>query len=213
LAYVIYTSGSTGRPKGVLVDHASAFNVLSTLQRLYPFYPDDTYLLKTSFLFDVSVAEIFGWFFGAGRLAVLDRGGEKDPQMIIGAVEKYRVTHINFVPSMFHAFLASLDRANVARLKSLHYLFLAGEALLPETIRQLRSSGLAAVVENLYGPTEGTVYSSYYPLADWDGQAAIPIGRPVPMDSYLFWIRGRNFCRWGWRASCGSVGPAWPGVT
>ncbi|MCP4219500.1 MAG: AMP-binding protein, partial [bacterium] len=48
-AYIIYTSGSTGKPKGVAVRHESAVNILSALQRLYPFLERDTYLLKTSF--------------------------------------------------------------------------------------------------------------------------------------------------------------------
>ncbi|HLP59126.1 MAG TPA: condensation domain-containing protein, partial [Candidatus Deferrimicrobium sp.] len=79
IAYIIYTSGSTGKPKGVMVEHRSVINILAALQREYPLGETGTYLLKTSFLFDVSVAELFGWFPGGGRLAVLATGGEKDP--------------------------------------------------------------------------------------------------------------------------------------
>jgi tyrocidine synthetase-3 len=34
-------------------------------------------------------------------------------------------------------------------------------------------------LENIYGPTEGTVYSSKYPLSQWDGIGRIPIGKPL----------------------------------
>ncbi|MCP4149091.1 MAG: AMP-binding protein, partial [bacterium] len=69
LAYIIYTSGSTGKPKGVLIEHTSVVNILTALHRQYPFSETDTYLFKTSYVFDVSVSEIFGWIPGGGRMA------------------------------------------------------------------------------------------------------------------------------------------------
>ncbi|PGT80727.1 non-ribosomal peptide synthetase, partial [Bacillus thuringiensis] len=64
LAYVIYTSGSTGKPKGVMIEHRSVLNTLFGLQRKFPITEEDAYLLKTPFIFDVSVAELFGWMLG-----------------------------------------------------------------------------------------------------------------------------------------------------
>ncbi|UCH93178.1 MAG: AMP-binding protein [Candidatus Aminicenantes bacterium] len=116
LAYVIYTSGSTGRPKGVVVEHRSAVNVLMALQREYPFKERDVYLFKTSVVFDVSVAELFGWFLGGGRLAILEKEGEKDPKKIIDTIQRTGVTHINFVPSMFNVFVSGLHAQNISQL-------------------------------------------------------------------------------------------------
>ncbi|MCP4152732.1 MAG: AMP-binding protein, partial [bacterium] len=82
-AYIIYTSGTTGKPKGVMVEHGSAVNTLEALQQRYPLLETDTYLLKTSFIFDVSVSEIFGWYQGGVMLAILEKGAEKDPQAIL----------------------------------------------------------------------------------------------------------------------------------
>ncbi|MCK4764619.1 MAG: amino acid adenylation domain-containing protein, partial [Candidatus Aminicenantes bacterium] len=178
-AYVIYTSGSTGRPKGVLVEHKSVVNILTALQKEYPLLEFDTYLLKTSFLFDVSAAELFGWFLAAGRLAILEPGGEKDPKKIIAAIERYAVTHINFVPSMFNLFVDALDPGNVKKLSTLKYIFLAGEALLPEPVNKFKNLDSSIVLENIYGPTEGTVYSSNYSLSSWTGKGIIPIGKPM----------------------------------
>ncbi|NIM11854.1 MAG: AMP-binding protein, partial [Candidatus Aminicenantes bacterium] len=109
LAYIIYTSGSTGMPKGVAVEHSAAVNILTALHREYPLGVRDTYLLKTSYMFDVSVTELFGWFPEGGKLAVLEKGGEKDPAVILDAVERHVITHINFVPSMFSAFVVELE--------------------------------------------------------------------------------------------------------
>jgi tyrocidine synthetase-3 len=179
LAYVIYTSGSTGKPKGVMVEHRSVVNILWALQREYPFGAADTYLLKTSYIFDVSVAELFGWFLGGGRLAVLEKEGEKDPHKILAAIEQFAVTHINFVPSMFHVFVGIIDSQDVDRLSGLRYIFLAGEALLPELVNSFNRLNTGIILENIYGPTEGTVYSSNYPLGRWDGRGPVLIGRPM----------------------------------
>ncbi|MCP5045916.1 MAG: SDR family NAD(P)-dependent oxidoreductase, partial [bacterium] len=116
LAYIIYTSGSTGKPKGVMVEHKSITNLLFALNKNYPFGPGDTYLLKTSFVFDVSVSELFGWFMGGGRLAVLESGDEKDPRSILEAVKVFSVTHINFVPTAFNGFIDLLNAGNAGQL-------------------------------------------------------------------------------------------------
>jgi len=181
LAYIIYTSGSTGMPKGVAVEHSSVVNILMALQRGYPLETSDTYLLKTSYMFDVSVTELFGWFPGGGRLAVLEKGGEKDPAVILAAVERHLITHINFVPSMFRAFVAELEAnpRKIGKLAVLKYIFLAGEALLPGLVNQFKQLNTAIVLENIYGPSEGTVYASRYSLAREEYTGTIPIGKPM----------------------------------
>jgi len=183
LAYIIYTSGSTGRPKGVVIEHGSVVNVLTALFKQYPFLPADTYLLKTSYTFDVSVTELFGWFLGGGRLVVLEEGREKDPKKIAKEIECYSISHINFVPSMFSAFLDMLDIDRSYQLSSLKYIFLAGEALLTSIVQRFKHSsafGSGIVLENIYGPTENTIYSSWYSLSRWENSVNIPIGKPLP---------------------------------
>ncbi|MGD2085539.1 MAG: amino acid adenylation domain-containing protein [Candidatus Aminicenantes bacterium] len=180
LAYILYTSGSTGVPKGVIVEHRSVVNLLFALFKAYPLARTDVYLLKTSFFFDVSVTELFGWFMGGGRLVLLEKGGEKDPQIIINTTAKHQVTHINFAPAMFNTFTRQLDAENIEGIASLKYIFLAGEALVPELVNRFRRFKSTSRLENLYGPTEGTVYASWYSLAEWDGTGSIPIGKPLP---------------------------------
>lgn len=85
LAYIIYTSGSTGEPKGVMVEHRSIMNTLNFLESHYPVTAEDAYLLKTNYVFDVSISELFGWFIGDGRLVILPPNGEKSPQPLHGS--------------------------------------------------------------------------------------------------------------------------------
>ena len=136
LAYIIYTSGSTGQPKGTLIEHASVVNILQVLEARYPLGEQDAYLLKTAYTFDVSVTELFGWFAGCGKLVVLEPGDEKDPRNIIKTIAKHGVTHINFVPSMFKTFLDVLTEAEVRALHQLKYVFVAGEAIQGELVKQ-----------------------------------------------------------------------------
>ncbi|MCP4220779.1 MAG: amino acid adenylation domain-containing protein, partial [bacterium] len=183
-AYIIYTSGSTGRPKGVLVGNTSVINFLNAMQDAYPLGEDDAYLLKTSYSFDVSVSEFFGWFPGGGRLAILPKGGEKDPLKIVAIIGAAKVTHVNFVPSMFSVFLGVLKeyRGTGGREvlpETLRNIFLAGEALSPGLVSDFRRLGTSIVLENLYGPTEATVYASRFSLEQWREGEAVPIGRPL----------------------------------
>ncbi|MCK5057354.1 MAG: amino acid adenylation domain-containing protein, partial [Candidatus Aminicenantes bacterium] len=179
-AYVIYTSGSTGKPKGVVVEHRSVVNIITALQLAYPLRESDTYLLKTSYVFDVSVAELFGWFPGGGRLAILEKGGEKEPEKIITAIENFCVTHINFVPSMFNVFVDALSVRNIKKLSNLKYIFVAGEELLPGLVEKFRKYNTGITLENIYGPTEGTVYTGSYSLSNYEGSGSVPIGKPMP---------------------------------
>ncbi|MCK4764863.1 MAG: amino acid adenylation domain-containing protein [Candidatus Aminicenantes bacterium] len=178
-AYVIYTSGSTGKPKGVLVEHKAAVNILTALQRKYPLEESGVYLFKTSYMFDVSVTELFGWFFAGGRLAILEPGAEKYPRRIVDAIANAAVTHINFVPSMFNVFVDELDSRNIHKLSTLKYIFAAGEALLPEPVKKFQVLNTGIRLENIYGPTEGTVYACGYSLAKWEGSGSVPIGKPM----------------------------------
>jgi amino acid adenylation domain-containing protein/non-ribosomal peptide synthase protein (TIGR01720 family) len=179
LAYIIYTSGSTGKPKGVTIEHVSVVNLLSVLSKKYPLSFEDTYLLKTSYTFDVSVTELFGWFWGGGRTVILEKGGEKEPLKILDTIERTRVTHINFVPSMFAAFLEILKTEGIQKLSHLKYIFLAGEAVLPGLVKKFIQLDSGVVLENLYGPTEATIYASQYSLSEWNGSGDIPIGKPL----------------------------------
>jgi fengycin family lipopeptide synthetase D len=179
LCYTIYTSGTTGNPKGVVIQHDSLVNIIISLFHHYPFSREDTYLFKTPYVFDVSVSELFGWFPRGGRLAILEEGAEKDPEKISSAIERLTVSHINFVPSMFNVFVHGLTPQTIRKLSRLKYIFLAGEVLSPLVVNQFRELNSSILLENLYGPTEGTIYASSYSLVDGKGVSPIPIGKPL----------------------------------
>ncbi|WP_281819884.1 non-ribosomal peptide synthetase, partial [Vallitalea longa] len=178
LAYVIYTSGSTGKPKGVMIEHCNLNNIVTIMQDKYPVKEDGAYLLKTNFTFDVSIVEIFGWILSKGRLVILKQGDEKDINRIINAVNVHKVTHINFVPSMLNVLVNHLDEVNKRSLKHLEYVMVAGEAFSVKLAKEI-SIILDTNIENIYGPTEATVYSTGYSIKDVHKLESVPIGKAL----------------------------------
>ncbi|MFH1060591.1 MAG: amino acid adenylation domain-containing protein [Pseudomonadota bacterium] len=191
LAYVIYTSGSTGRPKGVMVEHRAVVNFLRGLERRWPVGPQDAYLFKTNYTFDVSLTELFGWFFGASRLVLLGPGLEREPAAMAAAIARHAVTHLNFAPSMLRAFLEYLESAGAGDLAGVKYVIAAGEALSRELAQRFSALGLPARLLDLYGPTEATVFCIGIDVADdHAGAAWVSIG--APLDNYRAYVLGRH---------------------
>jgi len=176
-AYTIYTSGSTGHPKGVAVTQGNLLNTLWALQDQYPMTEGDAFLLKTSYAFDVSLSELLGWILGEGHLVIPRAGEEREPDRLLRAIDGFGITHINFVPSLLELFLQeALPRAQ-GKLTSLKYVFSAGEELTPSLIKQFFSLKIKASLENLYGPTEGTIYATGTKVSP-ETTAPVSIGRP-----------------------------------
>lgn len=180
-AYVLYTSGTTGRPKGIRVTHKSILNTLCFLEKEFPVGEGDTWLLKTNYTFDVSISELFGWFMGSGRLAILPVGQEREPEQIIALMERQKVTHVNFVPSMLTAFLTVAERkTRFLEICPLKYLLVAGEAFPPALAAGAVRLFRGAKVLNVYGPTEACIYAAYYDCSSIDeASATTPIGIPL----------------------------------
>ncbi|MDT2173357.1 AMP-binding protein, partial [Paenibacillus larvae] len=168
------------KPKGVMVEHHSVINTLMQLEKKYPLEKNDSILLKTNYTFDVSVTELFGWFFGEGKLIIAKSGLEKEPEALFNMIQEKKITHINFVPSMLQVILNEITQTDIEKLQSLKYVFSAGEALSGKTIKQFYSYTLPAVLENLYGPTESTIYATQYTTnEEMKGLLNTPIGKPI----------------------------------
>ncbi|MGV4925918.1 amino acid adenylation domain-containing protein [Streptomyces sp. BHT-5-2] len=182
LAYVIYTSGSTGRPKGVMVEHRSVVNRLTWMQRQYPLTADDTLLQKTPFVFDVSVWELFWWFFAGARMHLLAPGMERFPLATAATVRAQGVSVLHFVPSMLGMFVDHVRGKGVGAVGDrLRWVFSSGESLSPAAVTSFNEvfADRGTRLVNLYGPTEATVDVTAYDCPPGPCEGTVPIGRPV----------------------------------
>lgn len=194
LAYIIFTSGSTGRPKGVMIEHHSVINKIEWTQYQHPLNENDTLVLKTPITFDVSVWELFWWYFNGSRLAILPPQAEKDPKTIIEVVENNKVTLIIFVPSMFSFFLGYLKANQLTQnLKSLKWIVQIGEALssqLVNSFNELLTPEFNPLMVNTYGPAEATVAVTYYNCPKEEVKS-VYIGKPI-FNTKIFIVNSRN---------------------
>ncbi|MEK4732085.1 non-ribosomal peptide synthase/polyketide synthase [Paenibacillus sp. FSL L8-0641] len=193
LAYVIYTSGSTGKPKGGMIEHTSVVNIITALQAMYPLKAEDAFLFKTTYTFDVSVAEIFGWFLNGGKLVISRQGVEKEAMELVEVINKHKITHVNFVPSMLNIMVQTLKDNGIKLPSTLRYIFAAGEALPKKLVHELFDVSENTSLENIYGPTESTIYAAGYSITKKIAEELItvPIGKAL-QNVYLYILDKHN---------------------
>jgi len=184
LAYVIFTSGSTGNPKGVMIKHHSVVNRLLWMKEQYGLCEEDIFLQKTPYSFDVSVWEIFLWFFCGAKLCLLKPGHEGNAETLINTIHSYEVTACHFVPSVMSAFLEFLShRGGLERISCLKNVFSSGEALKYDLIikfNNMLTKENETKLHNLYGPTEATVDVTFFDCTGYHSEDRIvPIGKPI----------------------------------
>jgi len=109
----------------------------------------------------------------AGRKdADADAGSERYD--IAALVARHAVTHLQCTPSM--AAMLLVDEETRRALGQVRHLFLGGEALQASLVRELRSV-TQATIDNMYGPTETTIWSSTARVGEIAGTA--PLGTPI----------------------------------
>ncbi len=103
-------------------------------------------------------------------------GGELDPEDVSIAAQMIRhgATHMQCTPSM--ARMITLNEEARFALKDVKHLMIGGEALPGALVAELNAAS-DAVVQNMYGPTETTIWSTTALAQASEGVA--PIGKPI----------------------------------
>jgi amino acid adenylation domain-containing protein len=167
LAYVIYTSGSTGRPKGVLLAHRGLTNVSAAQIQTFALKPGDRVLQFASLSFDASIFEICMALRTGATLCLGTRESLLPGPGLGRFLQDYQVTVATLTPSA----LAALSFKDLSNLRIIN---VAGEACSAELVTRW---GKGRNFFNLYGPTEGTIWTT---AAECDaGGSSPPIGRPI----------------------------------
>ncbi|ASU77501.1 hypothetical protein CDG81_03340 [Actinopolyspora erythraea] len=174
-AYVMFTSGSSGTPKAVIVPHRGITRLVRGTDHLV-LGPEDTVLSTTNLCFDISCWEIFGALLNGSRLLFVDTETLLAPNALAELIESERASVLILSTGVFHE--VAPKRPDM--FGSLRFLALGGEAMNPNVARSVLAHGPPGQFLNGYGPTENTVMSTAYDVAELDADAeTVPIGRPI----------------------------------
>ena len=156
-SYILYTSGTTGKPKGVQRDTGGYTVALaSSMRRIYCIEPGDTMFTTSDIGWVVGHSYIVYGPLVAGATTIMYEGLPIRPDPAIW----WKIVEDNKVKTMFSSptairVLKKQDTAYMKRhdLKSLEYLFLAGEPLDEPTARWA-SDSLGVPIVDHYWQTE-----------------------------------------------------------
>ncbi|HEY0602331.1 MAG TPA: amino acid adenylation domain-containing protein, partial [Herpetosiphonaceae bacterium] len=177
LAYLIYTSGTSGTPKAVQVEHRQLANVLHASQHTFAVQPGDVLPALASFAFDIALFELFLPLLVGGTVRLLTREAIMDTALLLPILDQCSLVHT--VPSLMRQIVRTAS-AQQRQIASIRRIFIGGDAVPPDLLRQLPAVFPQAQITVLYGPTEATIICAAYTVP----AAAVPerqlIGRPLP---------------------------------
>jgi amino acid adenylation domain-containing protein len=183
LAYVIYTSGSTGKPKGVQVTRGALINLLWSMREWLQLTQRDRLLAVTTISFDIAGADVWLNLLVGAQTVVASRESAADGDALRGLLERHDITFLQATPVTWRLLFDAgwLGKPDLQAVCT-------GEAMPPEVAEQLVP--VTRRVWNLYGPTETTIWSTGYLVAD--GREPILIGRPVAnTQCYILNLQGQ----------------------
>lgn len=176
LAYLFFTSGSTGKPKGVPISQKALTAFFEAIEQTYALGAQDRFLQMFELTFDLSV---FSW------LAPLSVGGccyvlpETRATYLNCAdyLERYALTVSLMAPSVLRYLQRYFSELNFPELR---YSLFCGEALYQNLVWEWSKCCPNAIIENVYGPTEATIFCTRYTWQaskDESYQGIVPIGK------------------------------------
>lgn len=178
--YVYFTSGTTGKPKGIMGRNASLLHFLTW--QVSEFNIDNTarFSQLISPYFDAFLRDVFTPLLAGGTICIPPADDDfLTSDKLTQWIDQERVTHIHCVPSMFRVISHQKPGGNI--FKSLKYIFMSGEKIVPSTLENWYNEfGSAMQLVNFYGATETTMIRSSYRIQPTDvSKVRIPVGKPM----------------------------------
>jgi propionyl-CoA synthetase len=184
--YVLYTSGTTGKPKGVVRDNGDhAVALLWSMRHIYDIGPVDVFWATSDVGWVVGHSYIVYAPLLAGATTVLYEGkpvGTPDPGAFWRVIADHHVKALFTAPTAIRAIRKEdPDGAYLARydLRSLRYLFFAGERLDPDTYHWASDKLGVPVIDHWWQTETGWAIAAYpmgvEPLSVKPGSPAVPM--------------------------------------
>jgi len=159
-ADMLYSSGTTGRPKGVkraLSDtpfgaDAEVDGATSLLALLYQINEDTVYLSPAPFYHSAPLRFNMGIHSLGGTAVAMEHF---DSASALECIEKYRVTHSQWVPTMFVRMLKLPEEARTKWDLSSHRLAIHAAAPCPIEVKRRMIEWWGPIIHEYYAGTEG----------------------------------------------------------
>jgi acyl-CoA synthetase (AMP-forming)/AMP-acid ligase II len=150
LHVLLYTSGTTGHPKGVMNDHRGMLAQTLDTTIVTEARHDDVMLATTPFFTTGGVVRALTWLYLGQTIVIQPRF---DPEQLVDAIERHRVTMTTFIPTMLIRTLRVLAGGPARDLSSLRRVSYGGAPVSRELIGEaLRTLGCD--LQQRYGLTE-----------------------------------------------------------
>lgn len=175
-AYFISTSGSTGAPKIVGVTRKNLDTFLYSIQSAIPLSSKDRLTQMYDLSFDLGIAELV-W------AVVMGASLHPFEPTEVGFLKLYFKTAVPTVWSSTPSFLRFVlsQGVDLELEQSLRLSLFCGEQLFAEDIAPWKSINKNSRIFNLYGPTETTIYASFFEVKDFESiSGPVPIGMALP---------------------------------
>lgn len=158
-AYVLFTSGSTGVPKGVPISSQNVKAFVDNVDVMMQDINDKSRFLQVFELtFDLSVFSYLVPLIHGASVFIPPKTPFKQ-MAAIQLIEEQNITHVLSVPS-FVGFLKPFFRK--IKLPTIKHWLFCGEALKSDLVKEWQKSVPNAVIYNVYGPTEATIFCTSY---------------------------------------------------
>ncbi|MFN4915639.1 MAG: AMP-binding protein [Sphingomonadales bacterium] len=184
-AYLLFTSGTTGKPKGVPVTFGNIQAFMDGFDALgYQVHEDDRFLQMFELTFDLSVVCFTLPLICGGSFHTLPSGMIKT-LALYHVLEENRITFSLMVPSAIGLLLPYLDDIHLPELRVSQF---CGEALKKDLLEKWMVCVPNARIDNVYGPTEATIYCSALTCASGkipNQSGVVGIGKPMQESLFM----------------------------
>jgi len=189
LFILLYTSGSTGTPKGCQLEHGNLVAFCHWYHRYYDLKPEHKVAAYASYGFDACMMDMYSALTCGAAVYIIGEDIRLNLPDLNDYFNREGITHSFMTTQVGCQFAMNFDN------HSLLHLSVGGEKVLPLT------PPTNYQLHNGYGPTECTIFTTTYPMKEFEQNA--PIGKPL--DNIRLYIVDKQLNR----LPIGAVGELW----
>lgn len=162
LAYILFTSGSTGKPKGVMITRGNVGSFMDSFKKTgIRLSENDRCMQCFDLTFDVSVQSFLSGLTVGACVYTVQPGNIKYIA-VASLIEEEKITFGAMAPSMLRYLRPYFEELDFSSMK---VAILTAEASPLSLVEEWLKYAHNVEVYDFYGPTEATIYCTYYKLS------------------------------------------------